>query len=144
VTVLVPYGSLFFAAAPVFSEQLPAVTERSRHAVVVLRLRGETELGSTFLEVLDRYGEALRRQESLLMLSGVDPAVMLQLDRTRRLTSIGRENVFMADQRVGHSLDEALDAAERWIAARPTLAGEGADRPTANPSGPHDAEAAQQ
>jgi SulP family sulfate permease len=118
VTILVPYGSLFFAAAPVFNEQLPMVTEDSRHAVVILRLRGETELGSTFLEVLTRYSEALRRRESLLMLVDVAPSVWQQLERTRMLRSLGRENVFLSDSFIGHSLQEALDAAESWIAAR--------------------------
>ena len=119
VTILVPYGSLFFAAAPVFNAQLPAVTEGSRHAVVILVLRGETELGSTFLEVVARYMEALRGQGSRLMLSGVEPSVQMQLERTGQLKAIGRENIFMADERVGQALQEALDAAERWIAAQP-------------------------
>jgi SulP family sulfate permease len=119
VTVLVPYGSLFFAAAPLFNQQLPAVTERSRHAVVILALRGETELGSTFMEVVARYAEALRGQESRLMLTGVDPAIKVQLARTGMLQTIGRENVFLVDERVGQALQEAVDAAERWIAAQP-------------------------
>lgn len=118
VTILVPYGSLFFAAAPVFKEQLPTVTENSRHAVVILRLRGETDLGSTFLDVLTRYSEALRSQESLLMLVGVAPSVRRQLERTGMLRSLGRENVFLSNSLVGQGLEEAVDAAEVWIAAR--------------------------
>lgn len=117
VTVLVPYGSLFFAAAPVFNAQLPAVTEGSRHAAVILVLRGETELGSTFMEVLARYAEALRERESRLMLAGVDPGVLIQLERTGHLQTIGRNNVFLVDERIGQSLQEAMDAAEQWIAA---------------------------
>ncbi|HMQ33810.1 MAG TPA: SulP family inorganic anion transporter [Chloroflexaceae bacterium] len=116
VTILVPYGSLFFAAAPVFNAQLPAVTEGSRHAVVVLVLRGETELGSTFLEVIARYAEALHGQGSRLMLSGVAPSVQVQLERTGLLHTLGRENIFIADERVGQALQEAVDAAELWIA----------------------------
>lgn len=118
VTILVPYGSLFFAAAPVFYERLPTVTETSRHAVVILRLRGETELGSTFLQILTRYSEALRRQESLLMLVGVAPSVRQQLERTGMLRSLGRENVFLSDSLIGHGLEAAVDTAEAWIAAR--------------------------
>ncbi len=118
VTILVPYGSLFFAAAPVFNAQLPAVTEHSRHAVVILVLRGETELGNTFMEVLARYAEALRQQESKLILAGVDPAVLIQLERTGNLRAIGRHNVFLVDERIGQALQDAVDAAEQWIAAR--------------------------
>lgn len=119
VTILVSYGSLFFAAAPVFNEQLPAVTEASRHAVVILTLRGERDLGSTFIEVITRYAEALRRQESRLMLAGVDPSVKQQLERTRALRTIGRQNVFLVDERVGQALQEAVEAAEQWIAGQP-------------------------
>ena len=59
VTILMPYGSLFYAAAPVFSAQLPEVTDATRHAAVVLLLRGQTEVGSTFLNVLTRYAGQL-------------------------------------------------------------------------------------
>ncbi|WP_198949740.1 SulP family inorganic anion transporter [Synechococcus sp. 1G10] len=118
VTILVPYGSLFYAAAPVFNEQLPKVTEDSRYAVIILSLRSETELGSTFLGVLNQYGEALRQQKSLLMLAGVAPTIKQQLARTGMLRSLGRDNVFLCDSIIGQSLQEAIDAAETWIAAR--------------------------
>ncbi len=120
VTILAPYGSLFFAAAPVFNAQLPAVTDGSRNAVVILVLRGETELGSTFLEVIARYAEALRQQEGRLMLSGVAPSVEVQLERTGLLQALGRGNVFIADDRVGQALQAARDAAEQWLAGQPT------------------------
>jgi SulP family sulfate permease len=114
----VPYGSLFFAAAPVFNAQLPAVTESSRHAVVILGLRGETDVGSTFLEVLKRYAAALRQQESRLMLVGVDPRVMRQMERTGVLTAIGPAQVFPVEEHVGLALQNALEAAESWIDAQ--------------------------
>jgi sulfate permease, SulP family len=119
VTVLVPYGSLFFAAAPVFNEQLPAVSAASRHAVVILVLRGEKDLGSTFLEVITRYAGALREQQSRLMLAGVDPYIRVQMERTGVLRKLGRENVFLVEERVGQSLQDAVEAAEQWIAAQP-------------------------
>lgn len=118
VTILIPYGSLFFAAAPVFNEQLPAVTENTRHSVVILALRGETDLGSTFLDVIMGYANALRQQESCLMLAGVAPSIKEQLERTGRLRALGRENIFMVDELVGQALQEAVDAAEQWIAAQ--------------------------
>lgn len=119
VTVLVPYGSLFFAAAPVFNEQLPAVTDTSYHAAVILVLRGERDLGSTFMDIIARYAEALRLRESRLMLVGVDPLVRRQMERTGMLGVIGRQNIFLVDDRVGQALQEALEAAEQWIAAQP-------------------------
>ncbi|MFO7662971.1 MAG: SulP family inorganic anion transporter, partial [Chloroflexota bacterium] len=71
VTILMPYGSLFYAAAPVFSAQLPEVTGATRHAVVILALRGHSEVGSTFLNTLTRYAEQLAGCDSLLMLAGL-------------------------------------------------------------------------
>ena len=64
VVILQPYGSLFFAAAPVFEAALPALTDASRHSVVILRLRGRSDLGTTFMDVLYRYAKASRRAPS--------------------------------------------------------------------------------
>ena len=118
VTVLVPYGSLFYAAAPMFAEQLPEVTTESRHAVVILALRGKKDVGSTLLEVLTRYAAALRQQESKLMLAGVDPSVKEQMERTEVLHQIGHENVFLAQTGVGQALQDAVDDAEKWIGTK--------------------------
>ena len=54
----------------------------------------------------------------LLMLVGVASSVRRQLERTGMLRSLGRENVFLSDPQVGQGLEEAIDAAEAWIAAR--------------------------
>ena len=59
VIVLQPYGSLFFAAAPIFEAALPEVTASSRNTVVILRLRERSDVGSTFIDVLRRYAAGL-------------------------------------------------------------------------------------
>jgi len=84
-TLLVAYGSLFFATAPLFEKQLPDVTPQTHNAVVILNLRSSSDLGSTFLQVLDRYADDLREHNSQLMLAG------------------------------GQSALAAWDAAEKWI-----------------------------
>jgi len=117
VMVLRPYGSLFFAAAPVFEGQLPEISDETRHAVVVISLRGKPELGSTLMEVLERYAKDLREHESKLMLSGVDTHVRNQIRRTGLLKTIGHENVFMATEAVGESAIDAIYAGEAWIEA---------------------------
>ncbi len=119
ITILIPYGSLFYAAAPVFNAQLPEVTEASRHAVVILALRGKKDVGSTFLQVVMRYARELQRRESKLMLVGIAPNVLTQMERTGILRTIGRQNVFMATEGVGQALLQAVDAAEEWIATQP-------------------------
>jgi SulP family sulfate permease len=45
VVALQPYGSLFFAAAPVLEASLPAPTDASQHAVVILRRRRPPRVG---------------------------------------------------------------------------------------------------
>lgn len=120
VTILVPYGSLFYAAAPVFNSQLPEVTEASQHAVVILALRGKKDVGSTFLQFVTRYAKGLQRRNSKLMLVGIAPSVLEQMERTGILRALGRQNVFMATEGVGQALLQAVDAAEGWIAAQPS------------------------
>lgn len=116
VTILMPYGSLFYAAAPVFSAQLPEVSDATRHAAVILALRGQIEVGSTFLNVLTRYAEQLAGRDSVLMLAGVEPSVLTQMERTGVLHIIGRKNVFLASEGVGEALLRAVEAGEVWIA----------------------------
>jgi len=115
VTLLVAYGSLFFATAPLFEEQLPDVSPETDHAVVIINLRSSRDLGSTFLQVLDRHAGELQAQDSLLMLAGVLPEVINQLEKTGLMRRIGRENVFVEGQVIGQSVLAAWDAAEKWI-----------------------------
>jgi sulfate permease, SulP family len=115
VTVLVPYGSLFYASAPLFKEQLPMVNPDTRHAVVILGLRDEDDVGSTFLQVVAGYAQALRRQESRLMLVGLAPGVIRQFERTGIVQDIGWENLFGATEEIGQGLMQAIGVAESWI-----------------------------
>lgn len=112
VVVLTAYGSLFFASSAVAEAQLPTVTPDSRGAVVVLRLRGKEDLGSTFLTALLRYHEALAAVGSHLLVAGVGEQVLGQMTRTGALDRIGAQNVFPATPRVGESLVQARALAE--------------------------------
>ena len=60
VVILQPYGSLFFASAPIFEHQLPAVSRESQGAVVIIRLRGTDQIGLSLIDVLRRYAHDLR------------------------------------------------------------------------------------
>ncbi len=112
------YGSLFFAAARSMEELLPEVGNTT-HAVVAINLRGKSEIGSTFVTVLQRYSEALRGRQSKLMLVGVDPAVREQLARTGVLQVLGEENVFVATPQLGVALNNAVAAANDWLGKPP-------------------------
>jgi sulfate permease, SulP family len=108
VVVLTAYGSLFFASAQVVESQLPEVVEGSAGAVVVLRLRGKEDLGSTFIQAMVRYHATLRAAGCHLVLAGVGESVMRQLMRTGALERLGRQNVFAAEPGVTVSLQAAI------------------------------------
>jgi SulP family sulfate permease len=117
-TLLHIYGSLFFAAAKSVEEMLPAVDD-TRHAVVAISLRGQGEIGSTFMTVLQRYAAALQAHDSKLMLVGVDAAARDQLAKTGVLKLIGEENVFLATPQLGDAMNRAVAAAYAWLGQPP-------------------------
>jgi SulP family sulfate permease len=117
-TLLHVYGSLFFAAAKSMEEMLPDVGDAT-HAVLAINLRGKSEIGSTFVTVLQRYAQALQVHQSKLMLVGVDPLVRDQLAKTGVLATIGEENVFVATPQIGAALNQAVAAANAWLGRPP-------------------------
>ena len=112
VAILDVYGSLLFAGARTLQSQLPDPTGAVR-PVVILRLRGRVAVGATFLVVVERYAERLRAVGGRLMLSGVDPALVRQLERTG-VVPRDADSVFLARPIVGESTREAYEAARRW------------------------------
>ena len=116
-TLLHVYGSLFFAAAKSMEAMLPEVGDATR-AVVAINLRGKSEIGSTFMTVLQRYAQSLQLRQGKLMLVGVDPAVQEQLAKTGVLKLIGEENVFVATPQLGAALNRAVAAAQSWLGQR--------------------------
>jgi SulP family sulfate permease len=117
VVVLQPYGSLFFAAAPVFESALPAVTDASRNSVVILRLRGRSDLGTTFMDVLLRYAQGLVDVGSKLVVVSTNERIDEQLGVTGITDVIGVENMYSGDERVGAAVRRAYDDAVTWVAA---------------------------
>jgi len=129
VVVLQPYGSLFFAAAPVFSDQLPEVSRRSRGSVVIIRLRGKEDVGSTFIGVVTWYAQRLDVAGARLMLAGVSEQLHTQLRDTGAIDIIGHDSVFRSSPSVGESVQRALDAAHSWIDAATDGSGSAATGP---------------
>jgi len=122
IIVLQPYGSLFFAAAPVFEELLPDATSDTDNSVVILRLRGRTDLGSTFMDVLRRYAEDLNASDSKLVIISADTRIHEQLAVTRVTAAVGTENIYTSDEWVGATLKRAYEDAVGWVGARGTEA----------------------
>jgi sulfate permease, SulP family len=125
VVVLQPYGSLFFASAPVFEDQLPAVTADSRNSVVILRLRGRTDVGSTFTDVLQRYAASLRAMGSKLVLVSLSDELVKQLRASHVTEVVPPEDIYRSGEWVGAGLRQAYDDALGWIDRNSDSAGGG-------------------
>ena len=116
ITMLVPYGSLFYAAATTLEENLPAA-ENTWNAVVIFLLRGYDEFGSTMIGVLDRYTRTVQEHQGKVILAGVSEGVHNQLERTGLLGLIGEKNIFKVQHEYGLAANQAYEAGEQWLAA---------------------------
>jgi SulP family sulfate permease len=116
VMILSPYGSLFFAAAAIFEQELPVVDENTRDSVVIINLHGRTDLGSTVLAVLERYAGGLRQAESKLMLAEVTDFSRNVLESTGQIDVFGQENIFRQTEEFGRSMLDAYAQGEKWVA----------------------------
>jgi SulP family sulfate permease len=115
VTILHIYGSVFYASADILRAALPS-PYTADHSVVILSLRGRNELGSTFINLLQRYASELGTRNSKLMLAGVDPIVFKQLTKTSVTNTIPPTDIFPATPILGESLQQARAAAKEWLA----------------------------
>ena len=118
VVVLQPYGSLFFAAAPTFEASLPNPTASSGGSVVIVRLRGRSDLGTTFMDVLNRYARSLKDVGSKLMLVSTNQRIDEQLVVAGIVQEVGADNIYRGDERIGATLRRAYDDATAWVEAR--------------------------
>jgi sulfate permease, SulP family len=126
VTLLDVYGSLYYAGAKTLAARLPETADAER-PVVVLRLRGRTQLGASSVVILDAYAARLAAVGGRLILSGVAPELVKQLQRTGRGHLDADVSAFPATNVIGDSSDEAYREAERWLAANGAPGKEGAD-----------------
>jgi SulP family sulfate permease len=123
-TVLDIYGSVFYAGARTFARLLPA-PEGSVRPVVVLRLRGRTKVGSTFIDVLSRYAARIGAVGGRLYLTGVDDQARQQFIRSGKLDIGGTVWLEAATPVLGESTRLAVDEATMWLTSA-SAAGEAA------------------
>ena len=114
VTVLQPYGSLFYAAAKTFEENLPAA-DKAIEAVVIFVLRGYDDFGSTMIGVMDRYVQTIMQNGGIVKLAGVSEAVLAQLERTGLVALLGRENIYVAQRQWGAAAIKAYEDGQAWL-----------------------------
>ena len=115
ITILDVYGSLLYAGSRTLQARLPdpAGTEAP---VVVLRLRGRTSLGATFIKVAGDYADRLDAVGGRLYLSGLQPTLTERLHRTGSIE--GPVHAFEATSVVGESTQAAYLDAESWLVRR--------------------------
>jgi SulP family sulfate permease len=112
--VLDVYGSLLYAGSRTLQARLPDPAGTEAPAVV-LRLRGRTAVGATFVKVVADYAAALDKVGGRLYLSGVDHELAELLRRTDRLHLSEPVSVVEATELVGESTEKALREAETWV-----------------------------
>ena len=117
ITILSIYGSVYFATLRAIERSLPS-PERAKGAVVILVLRGRTEIGIGLFRMLERYARQDRAQGSRLILAEVEPRLIAGLEESGAAASIGRENIFLATPIIGESLQEAIRAGEALVRAQ--------------------------
>jgi sulfate permease, SulP family len=115
VTVLDVYGSLLYAGSRTLQAHLPDPAGTEAPAVI-LRLRGRTSLGATFIKVASDYADRLADVGGRLYLSGLQPSLTERLHRTGTID--GPMRAFEATPIVGESTHEAYLDAESWLVKR--------------------------
>ena len=120
VTVLQPYGALFFATAQTLRDQLPDVTSDSRHAVVILRIRGADDAGATVMDVVRSYAAELRAVEGRLAIVTDSDRVARQIRSVVGSDLIGPRRIYRSTAFIGEASRRAHDDALAWIAERTT------------------------
>lgn len=111
VVTLQPYGSLFFASAPVLEKQLPRVMPESLGSVVILRLRGVDQLGLTLIDVLRRYATDLEAHGGRLKLVLGNDRALRQLRAEGLVDLLGEQHVYVGTEWLGETVRRAHDDA---------------------------------
>jgi SulP family sulfate permease len=110
-------GSLFYAGARTMAKLLPKVGT-AHNAAVVLRLKGQGDVGSTLLAILNKYAGQLAAQDGILILTGIDPSVRSRMIALNQVQEIGPERIFASTHIRHQSLRAAEDAVTQWREAK--------------------------
>jgi len=118
VTVLQPYGALFFATAQTLRDQLPDVVPESRHAVVILRIRGADDAGATVMDLLRTYAVDLHDVDGRLVIVTDSDRVARQIRSVIASELIGPRRIYRSTTFIGEASRRAYDDAATWIEER--------------------------
>jgi sulfate permease, SulP family len=118
VTILQLDGSLFYAGAWTLERLLPSPT-RAHHPAVVLRLRGQTRVGATFIDLVARYGEQVGNVGGRLYLAGIEDRVREQFAMSGKIQTASPVELYGATRVLGESTRLAAAAATAWLVTVP-------------------------
>lgn len=99
-------GPFFFGAADKFKNAISAVEEKPR--ILILRLRHVMSLDATALQALESVYSRARREQTILILSGVHAQPLIVLERSGLLDKIGADNIH-------GNIDDALNRARNLL-----------------------------
>ncbi len=91
VTVYEINGALFFGAAHKFKSAMPRVDKSPK--VLILRMRNVHLIDATGVYSLKDFVQNMQSRKTKVLLAGVQPAVLEQLERHRVLFLVGKKNV---------------------------------------------------
>ena len=114
VTVLDVYGNLFYAGARTLERLLPA-PRNSEKPVVILRMRGQTNLGATLVDVLSGYADKIKEVNGRLYLTGISEGAHRKMVQNGKLRLSGPVRVYEATSVRGQSTNEAYEDAQAWL-----------------------------
>ncbi len=114
ITVLDIYGNLFYAGARILEKLLPD-PRNAEKPIVILRLRGQTNLGATLVEVLSTYAEKLQAINGQLYLTGLSKSTHQKLEQNSKLHLTGPVRVYEATSVRGQSTNAAYADAKAWL-----------------------------
>ena len=116
-TVLAVEGSLFFAGAQTLKEKLPRVGDAA-NPVVLIRLRNQSQMGATLMDILDDYAEQLTAAGGKLYLSGLDSDQLKYLRSSGKLEEKEEAEFFEETSVIGESTEIAVSHANEWLQDR--------------------------
>ncbi len=113
--ILAVYGNLYFAAINTLEQLLPKA-QTAEMPVVIIRLKGNNYMGSTGIQLFEKYQRQLASRGGRLILTGISPVVAGHLERTGATLRLGKENIFMESDILLNSTREGLESAQKWLA----------------------------
>jgi SulP family sulfate permease len=122
ITLVNLYGDLFFAAAKRMQQELPKIGSGVR-PVLIIRFRGQHNIGATLVDVLTEYARHLAQVGGRLYLAGVERDALRQFERAGRIPLDDVVYLVPATERMGEATQAALTHAHRWLAENKDYSG---------------------